>query len=275
MLLSLALQGKSRAIAKRRQANVVRRNSENIMYKTIFVLLFLISFPFNAYGDDFLEVLGSGRVKKGNLSSALRINKIRPFLKSKYRSDSAKFYAINNIAYKNIYLMYDEQVSRLCYYNVHAKNEFCETYNGSDGYHYKWYLDLKKNNTMYVLEFDDDEDYADYRISEMNLQNMKKRTLFNILPIAKDGDRLNWGDLDSIQDIILEKKSLPYKLNVALNHRIPIDSAFFEGKGKIPIFFFIGTMTDNSTYKELIMEKGRFMYIDQVELLLKKIEKKQ
>ncbi|MEI1279607.1 hypothetical protein V6Z05_14860 [Leptospira venezuelensis] len=219
------------------------------------------------------KIFGSGDRKFSNLQSAVLVEKIPEEIYKRY-GRKVVVYSFNLERFRNIFLVrkaLNKDNKSVCYYNLENRLDFCfidpELL---DGFHYFWYLDLQKENLIYIFEFDGDEDYSDYKLACLNTKTMKHKILFNVNPVIKKKKNLYWGYPWDISDIIISRKGNEILINATIKHHIieentdEIPHKVLKSK-LVPVMFFTGTPTQDTDMGSEVKEVNNYFLIDDLQ----------
>jgi len=141
----------------------------------------------------------------------------------------------------------------------------------SDGFYYRWFINLDNDPEPEIFEAIGDEDGADYIIIDQNLLTGKDTALLYINPVVIENDKKFWGYPWDISNIKVRTNGKTIELFCSLNHKI-VRNGNEENNPKLqkqmPVIFFTGHHTQESqqhniknsqwlTLKEIIRQTQR------------------
>jgi hypothetical protein len=141
----------------------------------------------------------------------------------------------------------------------------------SDGFYYRWFINLDNDPEPEIYEAIGDEDGADYIITDQNLLIGKDTTLLYINPVIVENDKKYWGYPWDISNIRVMTSGKNIELFCSLNHKIVRDGNEENNtkfQKQMPVIFFTGHHTQESgqhnikneqwlTLKEIIRQTKR------------------
>jgi hypothetical protein len=119
----------------------------------------------------------------------------------------------------------------------------------TDGFYYRWFINLDNDPEPEILEVSGAEDGADYTINDQNLLTGKDSTLLYIDPVIIENKQRYWGYGWDIHDIKARKNGTDIELFCSLNHKIIRDGneeTDPKFQKQMPVLFFTGHHTQES-----------------------------
>jgi hypothetical protein len=119
----------------------------------------------------------------------------------------------------------------------------------TDGFYYRWFINLDNDPEPEIFEVVGDEDGANYVIADQNLATGKDKTLLYINPVIIENQKKYWGYPWDIQNIIARKNGANTELFCSLNHKIIRDGNEETDpklQKQMPVLFFTGHHTQES-----------------------------
>lgn len=128
----------------------------------------------------------------------------------------------------------------------------------SDGFYYRWFINLDNDPEPEIYEAIGDEDGADYIISDQNLVTGTDKTLIYINPVIIERDIKYWGYPWDIVNIKARTNGEITELYCSLNHKIIRDGNEEinpKNQKQMPVIFFSGHHTQESVQRNIKDEK--------------------
>jgi len=119
----------------------------------------------------------------------------------------------------------------------------------SDGFFYRWFVNLDNDPEPEIFEAVGDSDYSSFSITDQNLLTGKDQTLLYLNPVIIEDQKRYWGYAWDIHDIKARKNGTNIELFCSLNHKINSyenDENELKLQKQIPILFFTGHHTQES-----------------------------
>lgn len=135
----------------------------------------------------------------------------------------------------------------------------------SDGFYYRWFINLDNDPEPEMFEVIGDEDGADYIITDQNLVTGKNTTLQYINPIIIENDKKYWGYAWDIKSIIARTNGTVTELFCSLNHTIIRDgNEEYDPKHQkqMPVLFFTGHHTQESGDHDI--QKAQWLTLEEI-----------
>jgi len=124
----------------------------------------------------------------------------------------------------------------------------------SDGFYYRWFINLDNDPEPEIFEAIGDEDGADYIISDQKLLIGKDTTLLYINPVIIEKDKMYWGYPWDISNISVRTNGKTIELFCSLNHKIVRDGNEENNpkfQKQMPVIFFTGHHTQESEQQNI------------------------
>ncbi|KFF10025.1 hypothetical protein [Flavobacterium hydatis] len=119
----------------------------------------------------------------------------------------------------------------------------------TDGFNYRWFINLDDDPEPEIFETNGDEDGADYTIRDQDLIAGKDKILLYINPFIIENQKKYWGYSWDVKNIIARKNGTNIELFCSLNHKV-IRDGNEENDPKsqkiMPVIFFTGHHTQES-----------------------------
>jgi hypothetical protein len=116
----------------------------------------------------------------------------------------------------------------------------------SDGFYYRWFINLDDDSEPEMFEAIGDEDGANYIITDQNLATGKDKTLVYVNPVIIENQKKYWGYPWDVANIKARKNGTNIELFCSLNHKIIRDGneeTDPKFQKQIPVLFFTGHHT--------------------------------
>lgn len=116
----------------------------------------------------------------------------------------------------------------------------------TDGFLYRWFINLDDDPEPEIFEAVGDEDGADYMFIDQNLKTGKDRTLVYVNPVIIENGKQYWGYPWDISDFQARSDGRKVELFCSLKHRIVRDGNEIStppGQKQMPVIFFKGHHT--------------------------------
>ena len=128
----------------------------------------------------------------------------------------------------------------------------------SDGFNYRWFINLDDDPEPEIFDATGDEDGADYTIIEQNLLTGKDTSILFFNPVIIENRKKYWGYPWDIFNIKARKNGVKTELYCSLNHNITRDGNEENDpkyQSQMPVLFFTGHHTQDSEQKNIKNEK--------------------
>jgi hypothetical protein len=119
----------------------------------------------------------------------------------------------------------------------------------TEGFYYRWFINLDDDPEPEIFEAIGDEDGADYIISDQNLLTGKDSNLLYINPVIFEKGKKYWGYPWDITNIKARTNRIKTELLCSLNHKIIRDGNeenLPKNQKQMPVLFFSGHHTQES-----------------------------
>lgn len=118
----------------------------------------------------------------------------------------------------------------------------------SEGFHYRWFINLDNDPEPEIYDALGDEDGAEYTIQDQNLLTGKDTTLLYLNPVIIEDGIKYWGYPWDISSIRARKNQHQVQLYCSLNHGIAREGSWEtdpEYQTQMPVIFFDGHHTQD------------------------------
>ena len=140
----------------------------------------------------------------------------------------------------------------------------------SDGFYYRWFINLDEDPEPEIVKATGDEDYADYTIADQNLVSGFDRILLYINPIILEDKQAYWGypwDVTNIQALTNGKL---VKLKCSLNHKLmneenqKADDNIVATQKQLPVIFFNGHHTQDGKFEKEDIKNVQWLTLSEI-----------
>ncbi|SHL32275.1 hypothetical protein [Flavobacterium chilense] len=128
----------------------------------------------------------------------------------------------------------------------------------TDGFYYRWFINLDSDPEPEMFEAVGDEEGANYTITDLNLLTGKISTLLYINPVIIENQKKYWGYPWDIKNIKARTNGTVTELFCSLNHQIIRDGNEEndpKSQKQMPVLFFTGHHTQESGHETIKKEQ--------------------
>lgn len=118
----------------------------------------------------------------------------------------------------------------------------------SDGFHYRWFINLDDDPEPEIYDALGDEEGAEYTIQDQNLLSGNDTVLLYINPVIIEDNIKYWGYPWDISTVKARKNRHAVQLYCSLNHEITREEGWeidAKHQSQVPVIFFDGHHTQN------------------------------